>query len=92
MRDKAVSERAVEMIPIGKPGWGVSPEPEKTGDAVIMEILNDQVPHSLAELASIAHVPVWKVRAFVDFLAKYALVTYDQQKQIVAICPDFVLL
>jgi predicted transcriptional regulator len=90
--DEAVRERSVEMIRTGKLGDGVSPKPKRAGDTVIMEILGDQDPHSLSELASQTNIPVWKVNAFVDFLAKYALVTYDTQKQIVTISPDFVLL
>jgi predicted transcriptional regulator len=89
--DEAVRDRPVEVIRIGKTSGG-SPEPEKTEDTMIMEILDDQKPHSLSELAAHANIPVSKVRAFVDFLAKYALVTYDKQKQMVVICPDFVLL
>jgi predicted transcriptional regulator len=90
--DEAVRDRPVEVIRIGKTGGGDSLEPKKTEDTMIMEILDDQNPHSLSELAARANIPVSKVSAFVDFLAKYALVTYDKQKQRVIICPDFVLL
>jgi predicted transcriptional regulator len=90
--DEAVRDRPVEVLRIGKTGGGVSLEPKKARDTMIMEILDDQNPHSLSELAAHAHISVSKVRAFVDFLEKYALVTYDQQKQSVIICPDFVLL
>ncbi len=90
--NEAVRERAVEVVRIGEPDWGVAPEPKIAGDTVIMDILDDQNPHSLAELALHAKIPVWKVSAFINFLAKYALVTYDEQKQIVVIRPDFVLL
>lgn len=89
--DEAVRDRPVEVIRIGKTSGG-SPEPKKTEDTMIMEILDDQKPHSLSELAAHANIPVSKVSAFVDFLAKYALVTYDKKKQMVVICPDFVLL
>jgi predicted transcriptional regulator len=89
--DEAVRDRPVEVIRVGKTGGG-SPEPKKVEDMMIMEILNDQNPHSLSELAAHANIPVSKVSAFVDFLAKYALVTYDKQKQLVVISPDFVLL
>jgi hypothetical protein len=88
--DEAVRDRPVEVIRIGETSGG-SPE-QKTGDTMIMEILDDQKPHSLSELAAHAKIPVSKVRAFVDFLAKYELVTYDKQKQLVVISPDFVLL
>jgi predicted transcriptional regulator len=90
--DEAVRERAIEEVRIGEPGRGISPEPKRAGDTVIMDILDDQNPHSLSELASHANVPVWKVKAFINFLTKYALVTYDEQKQIAVICHDFVLL
>jgi hypothetical protein len=90
--DEAVRERAVEMIRIGEPGRGVSPEPKRAGDTVIMALLEDQNPHSLSELASHANIPVWKVNAFINFLAKYTLVTYDEQKQLVVISPEFGLL
>jgi hypothetical protein len=90
--DKAVRGPAVEVIQIGKPGVHVSPEPKRAGDTVIMEIVEDQNPHSLLELATRANLPVQVVRAFVHFLAKYALVTYDGQKQIVVISPEFAML
>lgn len=90
--DKAVRERSIEVVRIGKPGGDVSPEPKRAGDTVIMEILDDQNPHSLSELASHANIPVWKVNAFINFLVKYMLVTYDEQKQIVVISPEFAML
>jgi hypothetical protein len=90
--DEAVRERHVEVIRIGEPSRGIAPEPKRAGDTVIMDILDDQNPHSLAELAAHAKIPVWKVNAFINFLAKYDLVMYDEQKQSVVIRPDFVRL
>lgn len=90
--DKAVRVRATEVIPFGIPGMYLAPEPTRAEESVITEILEDQNPHSIAELAAHANLPLQAVSAFVHFLEKYALVTYDEQEQMVMITPDFALL
>jgi predicted transcriptional regulator len=55
----------------------------------IIDILEDQHPHSVAEIALRVNLEAEKVVAFLEFLADYSLVTYDQQDETAVICPDF---
>jgi predicted transcriptional regulator len=79
----------LEVVRIRKTGAHVSLEPKCEEDRVIIEILEDRIPHTLSELATCANLPLRVVRAFVQFLAKFELLSYDEQKQIVLIHPEF---
>ncbi len=80
----------LEVVMIRKTGAHVSLEPKC--EEVIIEILEDRIPHTLSELATRANLPLRVVRAFVQFLAKFELLSYDEQKQIVLIHPEFAML
>jgi predicted transcriptional regulator len=80
----------LEVVRIRKTGTHASLEPKcAEQDRRIIEILEDQIPHTLSELATCTNLPLRVVRAFVQFLAKFELITYDEQKQIVLSHPEF---
>jgi len=82
--------RDLEVVWISETGTHASLEPKcAEQDRRIIEILEDRTPHTLSELATCTNLPLRVVRAFVQFLAKFELITYDEQKQIVLIHPEF---
>ena len=58
----------------------------------ILNILEDQHPHSVAEIASLVNISAEKVELFFRFLAKYSFITYDEQRETAVICVDFLSL
>ena len=61
-------------------------------DDAIIDILEDQHAHSVAEIASKVNLSAEKVQHVFRFLAKYALITYDEVCKTAVICDDFVAL
>ncbi len=66
--------------------------PKKELDTRIVDILEDQYPHSVAEIASRVNLEAEKVGSFLQFLANYSFITYDEQNTTALICPDFLAL
>lgn len=58
----------------------------------ILRILEDQLPHSVAEIASSENISAEKVESFFRFLAKYGIVTYDVERKTAIIRADFLSL
>ena len=58
---------------------------------MILRILEDQYPILMSEIeiASLINIPVEKVELFLHFLAKYSIITYDEQRETAIICTDF---
>ena len=77
-----------EVVWIDETGAHAS-KPNCAANRRIIEILDDRIPHTLSELATGTNLPLRVVRAFVQFLAKFGFITYDEQKQIVLIHPEF---
>ena len=61
-------------------------------DNSIIHILEDQLPHSVAEIASLVNISAEKVEFFLRFLAKYSFVSYDETRETAVICADFLSL
>ena len=61
-------------------------------DTAIVDILEDQHPHSVAEIASRVNLKAEKVGSFLQFLANYSFITYNEQSMTAVICPDFAAL
>jgi predicted transcriptional regulator len=55
----------------------------------IVRILEDNQPHSVAELASLSNLSAGKIEALLRFMAEYNLVTYDEAGKTAAIRTDF---
>ena len=66
--------------------------PKSDVDNAIVTILEDQHPHSVAEIASRINREAEKVGSFLQFLANYSFITYDEQNATAVICPDFAAL
>jgi predicted transcriptional regulator len=66
--------------------------PELSVDHSIMDIMEDQQPHSVVELASRTNMPAETVELFLRFLAKYLFITYDEQRETAVMCADFLSL
>jgi predicted transcriptional regulator len=66
--------------------------PKSKPDNSIIHILEDQRPHSMAEIASLVNISADKVESFVRFLAKYGIVTYGEERKEAIICADFLSL
>jgi hypothetical protein len=66
--------------------------PELSVDHSIMDIMEDQQPHSVIELASCTTMPAETVEFFLRFLAKYSFITYDEQSGTAVMCADFLSL
>jgi predicted transcriptional regulator len=58
-------------------------------DEEILQILEDQYPHSIAEIASRVKLSTEKIQLYFYFLAKSSLITYDEQSKKAVICYDF---
>jgi predicted transcriptional regulator len=58
-------------------------------DEEILQILEDQHPHSIAEIASRVKLSTEKIQLYFYFLAKSSLITYDEQSKKAVICYDF---
>jgi len=58
----------------------------------ILRILEDQHPHSVAEIASLVNISADEVESFLRFLAKYSIVTYDEERKTAIIRADFLSL
>jgi len=58
-------------------------------DEEILHILEDQYPHSIAEIASRVKLSTEKIQLYFYFLAKSSLITYDEQSKKAVICYDF---
>lgn len=73
---------------------GIPEETHRTPkwDDAIIHILEDQHAHSVAEIASKVNLSAEKVQHVFRFLAKYALITYDEACKTAVICDDFVAL
>ena len=65
---------------------------ELSVDHSIMDIMEDQQPHSVVELASRTNMPAETVELFLRFLAKYSFITYDEQRETAVMCADFLSL
>ena len=57
--------------------------------SAIIRILEDNQPHSVAELASLLHLSAEKIEAILRFMAKYNLVRYDEAEKTAVISTDF---
>jgi len=68
------------------------PTPKREIDNAIIPILEDQHPHSVAEMASRVNLSAEKIQHVFRFLAKYSLITYDEQSKTAVICDDFLSL
>ncbi|RZN42970.1 MAG: hypothetical protein EFT35_01340 [Methanophagales archaeon ANME-1-THS] len=58
-------------------------------DDAIIDILEDEHPHSIAEIASMVNLSAEKVQHVVRFMAKYDLIRYDEECKTAVICDDF---
>ena len=90
----------VVIVPKAKP-FGISKLEKRINDTTqlmpkwddaIVKILEDQHPHSIAEIASRVNLSAEKIEYVFQFLAKYSLITYDDESQTAVICTDFSLL
>ena len=61
---------------------------------MILRILEDQYPILMSEIeiASLVNISAEKIELFLHFLAKYSLITYDEQRETAVICTDFLSL
>jgi predicted transcriptional regulator len=66
--------------------------PKRDVANTIVDILEDQHQHSVAEIALQVNLEVGKVGSFLEFLANYSFITYDRQSTTAVICPDFAAL
>ena len=58
-------------------------------DEEILHILEDQYPHSIADIASRMKLSTEKIQLYLYFLAKSSLISYDEQSERAVICYDF---
>jgi len=61
-------------------------------DDAIIHILEDQHPHSVAEIASKVNLSAEKIQHVFRFLTKYSLISYDEEHKTAVICDDFLAL
>jgi DNA-binding IclR family transcriptional regulator len=59
---------------------------------MLLRILEDMHPYSVAGIASLLKIPEDKAALFLRFLAKYNIVTYDEEHDAAVISTDFLLL
>jgi Mn-dependent DtxR family transcriptional regulator len=58
----------------------------------ILRILEDQHPHSVAVIASLVNISAGEVESFLRFLAKYSIITYNEERKTAIIRADFLSL
>lgn len=66
--------------------------PKRDVGTEIVAILEDTYPHSVTEIASRVNVEAEKVRTFLQFLAHYSFIIYDEQNTTAMIYSDFAAL
>jgi predicted transcriptional regulator len=60
--------------------------------SAIVRILEDNQPHSVAELASLLDLSAEKIEELLRFLAKYNLISYDEVQKTAMINAEFLAL
>jgi predicted transcriptional regulator len=88
-----VKNKELESLHIGrKISDDTDLTPKRDLANAIVDILEDQHPHSVAEIALQVNLEAGKVGSFLEFLANYSFITYNRQNTTAVICPDFAAL
>lgn len=59
---------------------------------MLLHVLEDLHPYSVVGVASLLNVSDDKAELFLRFLAKYHIITYDEERKTAVICNDFLAL